>query len=931
MKRYILLLIALVTMGLSAQNVNQEQARQTAMKFLKEAGVQSKLASQPAKAPAAKGATAESPLYYVFNAEDGKAHAIVSAIHNEVIGYSPTNALDAENMPENMKWYVETLAEVGMPHKASSHAEISPLISTVWHQRFPFNDHLPSDAKGNLSAAGCGAIAMAQIMNYYAYPAQSGRISGYKVEDKENEKTKYIDIDISEEPEKDEISNPQRHRHLESIYFKWGEYKDNYEGYTKEKNPSECNAIAQLINYVGKACKMYYTLNESTSYIDDRCDAYGKQFGYNGEIVNQRFTIDGKSIDIRHYAVWDQLIYSELKNHRPVEMSGATANGVGHAWVCDGYRNGLYHMNWGWGPKDLSYVGLLSLDAPNGMAFNADIYAIIGIVPANLVNLSNVGNEEITIKEGQSLKLNFSTGNGFAKDLPAEAFVWISMPEDEEFIALNNGKIYAKKATNKNIIVGAYGAGGKIKLYYNINVIKNDDPSTQQCVVDEIMTTVNKANDAAANGATKEQLQAIEDELNNVKLNYQNQGNNEEETPDVTYSGAYEYVDLGLPSGNKWATKNIGAAAPEDAGYYFAWGEECTKVSYTPESSYTYQVNSDALIATGIAKEKDGRMQFTSTYDAAAQIWRGNWVAPTLSDMEELTTKCDWYWETLNGERGYRVIGPNGQSIFLPTGGRKNLSAVVQTDDGCYWLNDAPLDQPTTASALFFNASQTLLNPQARFHGFNMRAIIKGKEDVDPTPAGEHEYVDLGLSVKWATCNVGASSPEDYGDYFAWGETEPKDYYDWSTYKWCNGSRDSMTKYCTESDYGQVDNKTTLDPEDDAAHVNWGGAWRMPTMEEMDELREKCTWTFCSWTFTTQNSINGYEVVGPNGNSIFLPAAGIYSQQYLTYDNGLWGCYSSSSLHPSYDTYSYSIFFNPTTLFLNFNREAGCSVRPVCP
>ena len=89
-----------------------------------------------------------------------------------------------------------------------------------------------------------------------------------------------------------------------------------------------------------------------------------------------------------------------------------------------------------------------------------------------------------------------------------------------------------------------------------------------------------------------------------------------------------------------------------------------------------------------------------------------------------------------------------------------------------------------------------------------------------------HEYVDLGLpsGTKWATCNVGASSPEDYGEYYAWGETETKSTYDWRTYKWCKGSNDTMTKYCTSSSSGTVDNKTVLDPEDDVAHVKWGGS-----------------------------------------------------------------------------------------------------------
>ena len=88
------------------------------------------------------------------------------------------------------------------------------------------------------------------------------------------------------------------------------------------------------------------------------------------------------------------------------------------------------------------------------------------------------------------------------------------------------------------------------------------------------------------------------------------------------------------------------------------------------------------------------------------------------------------------------------------------------------------------------------------------------------------EYVDLGLpsGTMWATCNIGANYPEDYGDYYAWGETETKSNYDWSTYKWCKGSEDTLTKYCTDNDYGTVDNKTVLDPEDDAAHVKWGGS-----------------------------------------------------------------------------------------------------------
>ena len=197
----------------------------------------------------------------------------------------------------------------------------------------------------------------------------------------------------------------------------------------------------------------------------------------------------------------------------------------------------------------------------------------------------------------------------------------------------------------------------------------------------------------------------------------------------------------------------------------------------------------------------------------------------------------------------------------------------------------------------------------------------------DPNPnTGNHEYVDLGLSVKWATCNVGASKPEEYGDYFAWGETEPKDYYDWSTYKWCNGSYYTQTKYCTNSSYGTVDNKTTLDLSDDAARANWGGNWRMPTHEEQEELRTQCT-----WIWTTQNGVYGYKVTSKkNGNSIFLPAAG-YRVDSSLYLAGSYGNYWSSSLYTGYPRSAYDLSFDSGIVgWGNYSRCIGFTVRPVC-
>ena len=199
--------------------------------------------------------------------------------------------------------------------------------------------------------------------------------------------------------------------------------------------------------------------------------------------------------------------------------------------------------------------------------------------------------------------------------------------------------------------------------------------------------------------------------------------------------------------------------------------------------------------------------------------------------------------------------------------------------------------------------------------------------DAPVTPPAETQYqaVDLGLSVKWATMNVGATKPEEYGDYFAWGETEEKEYYEWSTYKWCNGSDDTMTKYCTDSGYGIVDNKTVLDPEDDVAHVKWGGTWRMPTLNEQKELLNNCT-----WEWTTQNGVNGYTVTGPNGNSIFLPAAGCRGGTGVDF-RGSGGYYWSSSLYSNSSDSAYFLYLISGRYYWNsYYRYFGYSVRPVC-
>ena len=193
----------------------------------------------------------------------------------------------------------------------------------------------------------------------------------------------------------------------------------------------------------------------------------------------------------------------------------------------------------------------------------------------------------------------------------------------------------------------------------------------------------------------------------------------------------------------------------------------------------------------------------------------------------------------------------------------------------------------------------------------------------------ELEFVDLGLpsGTLWATCNVGTDTPEGYGEYFAWGETEPKDYYYWSTYQYCNGSAGTLTKYCTKSNYGYngfVDGLITLLPEDDIATVHCGGDWRMPTEQEWRELIENTT-----HTNTTQNGVFGRLFTAANGNTLFLPAAGTKNKDGLNYV-GSYGYYWSSSLDASSPNGAWYYWYNLDGYNIgSYIRCQGRSVRPV--
>ena len=202
-------------------------------------------------------------------------------------------------------------------------------------------------------------------------------------------------------------------------------------------------------------------------------------------------------------------------------------------------------------------------------------------------------------------------------------------------------------------------------------------------------------------------------------------------------------------------------------------------------------------------------------------------------------------------------------------------------------------------------------------------------------------YVDLGLSVKWAKCNIGARRPVDEGSYFAWGEVNAKETYTWANYKWCKGTPETLTKYCTHTEYGildtirdkkgKLDTVLVLRPEDDAATANWGEQWRMPTQEEMQELLDSCNWE--PWT---KFGVFGFSITAKNEiykDTLFLPFAGVMitdSTTYLDVNSYYWSSTLLKSSPRNAYSLSYTAYQTGELSVKPWDRCNGRSIRPVC-
>lgn len=364
-------------------------------------------------------------------------------------------------------------------------------------------------------------------------------------------------------------------------------------------------------------------------------------------------------------------------------------------------------------------------------------------------------------------------------------------------------------------------------------------------------------------------------------------------------------VDLGLSV--KWATTNIGAQSPTGNGYYYAWGELEPKEEYSKANSTTHN-------------RKFNDISANPEWDVAAFEWGGLWRMPTRAEIKELTQECLFEEQLINGAKVCVVTGPNGNQIVLPIAGWYWDNAKMQ--GGRYW-SSTPFEKTPSDTLGYFAYSLPLfgyVSTEERCLGYSVRAVY-GERKINHQPKNNlviawenkpsgvkdgHEYVDLGLSVKWATCNIGANTPFDDGEYFSWAETASSKYYNYKT--------------CRRNGVWKED--VSGNPMYDVVRYRWKGAWRLPTKAECEELIRKCTQTVIR---IGKKSYVKY--TGPNGNSILLPEADRMDDYERTFIGNGWYWTSTPS---EYDDQSYYFVTNVARNAVRANlRYYGMSVRGV--
>lgn len=373
-----------------------------------------------------------------------------------------------------------------------------------------------------------------------------------------------------------------------------------------------------------------------------------------------------------------------------------------------------------------------------------------------------------------------------------------------------------------------------------------------------------------------------------------------------------QWVDLGLPSGLLWAEYNLSATDANDNGRLYGWADP-EEVS-TDQGSYPWLV-------------EDSPEDIASTeYDVVQKVLGGDAHLPNTYDFLELKKECSWTYEPGDAVTpvGWYVEGPNGNKIFMPMAGNRQGDGSSYRDGTVAYFWTSENYSNLQAKCYTFSTSAGVngkISNENKYLGMSIRPVSGVSNSYDPynppkieNPSDSDKYaVDLGLSVEWSSVNVGANSPEQSGDLYAWGETSPKTEYTLDNYKYYVGG-----KYIV---LGQDDTADIANTEYDVAHVEWGGDWMMPNEIQWNELMSEC-----NWTWETENGVPGYRVTSKiNGKSIFLAAP--FDDQ---------GSYWSSIMYfldgPYKDNSAYFVDVTQSivpTFCQSYYRYKGRMVRPI--
>ena len=910
MKKTFLLLVMIFGMTLksSANPVSPEEALKKAKAFLNQSQamrVKGNRSLQLAYTmmPAQRKDEEPTPLLYAFNVS-GDGFVIVSGddATPAVLGYGGDGHFDIDSIPCGMRFWLDMCAEqipLAAKQKRNSPAKvvaatttnrvsIPPLIDVEWGQREPYNDQCIFD--GDRCLTGCVATAMAQVA-YYWGKGKEGRHFRHGCGAIES----YGTFTNKTIPALDAVSS-----------FNW----DAMTMTDGQPDTEEAKAaVAQLMRYCGQVVGMHYSPVASGAFLGFVSDAFKDYFGYSGEIDEWQGSYFEK--------YQNHLLYDDLRRGYPIILSGERGkemiDGEGeehaihdaHSFVCDGYdaNSDSYHINWGWDGNNNGYFWLDFLD-PNLEGFSRE----------DIIN-------EI---ENQSEEDEYGPGGEIIEHLEPDPYC-----ELKAILGIAPWRAY------KQLV------GDQLTYYYDGNMKSregaiykiNKNPiltEVKKIIIDESFSDYTSRSEASPNSHSAfdvyfdrfynvEEYEGLENlnmkgmtnmnlmfdynlHLKHLDLSTFNTSNIK--VMNRMFYGCRELESLDVHS---FDTSNV-----TNMDYMFYKCESLRSLDLSnfyigKETNTNYMLAgmpklSSLKISRSMSRLGDNDCSGTGTLHSPCVI-----QAPEGFDFGTETDGPYFMWKS-----GYFRLADSYAWGDVNHDGDVNITDVSTTvakvlghETGDFYMRNADFDEDHNLSVTDVTLLvRTILNPSSR-----TPKIFTCPDDHHP------HYLDLGLpsGTKWACCNVGADTPEGYGDYYAWGETEKKEVYDWSSYIHCDG--DGSTCHHLGDDIAGT--------QYDVAHVKWGGNWRMPSEKQMEELVKNSTF---SWT--TKDGINGALFTGPSGGTIFMPSSGVYTDE--SPNSFINGYYWSSTL-TSNESYARMMDFK----FLEAqwggfdSRCVGLPVRPV--